>query len=175
MALPMSALPTMKQVTDWIIYVLQTNQTIRQYCLDSYGLPPKIYLNSNSANPPTSAQCPFIDVIRDSHNGGFSPNTSSEIFNYFITACVQDREEGCEEDDGTIAALQTCRGMDNLEQLLYLIRNALGETLPQPMTVSEFFVQFTDVTTLELISGVIVVTINIPRHSGGCFPIPAIP
>jgi hypothetical protein len=151
--------PKMPDIIAWFKYILRTNTDIRDWCIAHQGKQPRLFFGVDMTAPPKEVDMPFIVLERDKHIGG--PTSPTDIYTIVIAAYIL-REGVTTEGD-----VVTASGVDEIEELLYLIRDKIELGLPSEIYIGECELFHCDVDEAPVYRGQIEFSIYCQRCMGG--------
>lgn len=163
--------PTMRQVNDWLRYLLSTDTSIKTHCENNYGRAQKLFIGVNLENPPGESDAPFLTIERDRHLGGtlneVRRGVSWELYKFVISVGIYCVDAMLEDPTDTVCEVLSLEGIEKSETLAYLVRNVLDAGLPDQLLIESCNVLCTDASQLPMYYTQLDITISVPRCLGG--------
>jgi hypothetical protein len=136
--------PKMPDIIAWFKYILRTNTDIRDWCIAHQGKQPRLFFGVDMTAPPKEVDMPFI------------------VLDTIVIAAYILREGVTTEGD-----VVTASGVDEIEELLYLIRDKIELGLPSEIYIGECELFHCDVDEAPVYRGQIEFSIYCQRCMGG--------
>lgn len=147
------SLPIMKVVDEWC-NALSTNSDLIDFCAETFGKQPKVFVGLPVNAPPTANDCPYVIIFPGTKDEG--EDNDENTYAFTVGLAVKARELPAIE--GNVVRVQGLSELDQLAQLVLQtldewdpdcsISNVQGSMEPRahwPQLVYEFNIQLTKV------------------------------